>query len=379
MKITIFTLIWVVLASAVHYSSDRIDLSARPAAMGGAFVGVADDLNALEWNPAGLSNATGLEVGVLKYRKLFDHISHDNVYQFGIDFLKPIAIHKKNSFASVSPGQKPVFGMPRLSVGAGINYLGSDVFNQLIVLAGMSLRIIEHGIDSSLCSHTNYSRNALSLGIVVKYIRFGYSPGNFFGVEEGDPILSGIGSTSALTINAGLFGRIRQLRLGVIARNLIEPNMAFQDTPFGKLPASIQAGFSCPLFEDHDRALLLLAYDYEYFSEKINHEIDDYFHLGLEMDLSGPLHILRLFDGFYLRAGMVGENPASSQLKWLTYGFGFNFNLPSAFKLDNWILKFDGFYGDPRQIISDINNFYFSISIQRRPCEKLDVKINKYK
>jgi hypothetical protein len=43
----------------------RIAAGARPGGMGGAYVAVADDLNALLWNPAGLANVTSPEVGAL--------------------------------------------------------------------------------------------------------------------------------------------------------------------------------------------------------------------------------------------------------------------------------------------------------------------------
>ena len=40
----------------------RLDTAPRPAAMGGAFVGLADDVNAINYNPAGLSGITNNEV-----------------------------------------------------------------------------------------------------------------------------------------------------------------------------------------------------------------------------------------------------------------------------------------------------------------------------
>jgi len=51
----------------------KADLGARPAGMGGAFVAIADDLNSLEWNPAGLS---------LLLPNFFD-ASFEHVFWFG--------------------------------------------------------------------------------------------------------------------------------------------------------------------------------------------------------------------------------------------------------------------------------------------------------
>lgn len=50
----------------------KIPSGARPAAMGGAFTGVADDLNALVWNPAGLGRMTTAEATALHARYLVD-------------------------------------------------------------------------------------------------------------------------------------------------------------------------------------------------------------------------------------------------------------------------------------------------------------------
>src|SRR5277367_2440442 len=43
----------------------KIGVGARPIGMGNAFTGVADDINALAWNPAGLSQLTSREMGAM--------------------------------------------------------------------------------------------------------------------------------------------------------------------------------------------------------------------------------------------------------------------------------------------------------------------------
>ncbi len=43
----------------------KIGVGARPAAMGGAYTAVADDVNAIAWNPAGLSGLNKREVGAM--------------------------------------------------------------------------------------------------------------------------------------------------------------------------------------------------------------------------------------------------------------------------------------------------------------------------
>ena len=58
-------LLWPVLAveaeaefkklGTTGFNFVKIDLSARPAAMGSAFMAISDDINSIFWNPAGLT------------------------------------------------------------------------------------------------------------------------------------------------------------------------------------------------------------------------------------------------------------------------------------------------------------------------------------
>jgi len=50
----------------------KLPAGARPTAMGGAFVGLADDLNSLTWNPAGLANVTAMEFSMMHSSYLAD-------------------------------------------------------------------------------------------------------------------------------------------------------------------------------------------------------------------------------------------------------------------------------------------------------------------
>src|SRR3989339_1112789 len=47
-------------------------LGARPLGMGEAFVGLADDINTLQFNPAGLSNILNKEIGAMYFKGLSD-------------------------------------------------------------------------------------------------------------------------------------------------------------------------------------------------------------------------------------------------------------------------------------------------------------------
>src|SRR3989339_564389 len=72
-----FSFIPVVYAGAGSTSADFLNLGigARAIAMGGAFTGLADDVSAEYWNPAGLSRLTGKQV-LTMYDVLFEGMSH---------------------------------------------------------------------------------------------------------------------------------------------------------------------------------------------------------------------------------------------------------------------------------------------------------------
>lgn len=57
--------------SPVLAEYEEVPVGARPLGMGGAFTGLADDVNAISWNPAGLTSLDKLEVTSM-HTKLFD-------------------------------------------------------------------------------------------------------------------------------------------------------------------------------------------------------------------------------------------------------------------------------------------------------------------
>jgi hypothetical protein len=62
-------------SSATGFTFMRIGVGARPVGMGGAYTAVADDANALFWNPAGLALAPGFCADVTMM-KLLQSVSY---------------------------------------------------------------------------------------------------------------------------------------------------------------------------------------------------------------------------------------------------------------------------------------------------------------
>ena len=52
-------------------------LGSRAQAMGGAYIGAADDWTAMYWNPAGLTRAHGLQVQFMHAKQFFTSIQYD--------------------------------------------------------------------------------------------------------------------------------------------------------------------------------------------------------------------------------------------------------------------------------------------------------------
>ncbi|MBI4860830.1 MAG: hypothetical protein HY815_11310 [Candidatus Riflebacteria bacterium] len=66
MRLLVLVIGLLVLAMPTRAEFNDIVTGARPAGMGGAFVALADDINALYWNPAGLTLSRAPQIGAMK-------------------------------------------------------------------------------------------------------------------------------------------------------------------------------------------------------------------------------------------------------------------------------------------------------------------------
>ena len=154
----------------------RIDSGARSEGMGGAFTAVADDVNALTWNPAGLALLQHPEVGYLRMIYISD-IS----YNFGGVAL-PIAE-----------------GENTIGLGAGVINMGVPSFDSTLGVASP----VSAGDNDFFISGAYRIKNIISFGITGKNVLrnlAGYNAGAFggdFGVL--------VTPTDRLRIGAGIF------------------------------------------------------------------------------------------------------------------------------------------------------------------------------
>lgn len=115
-----------------------VGYGARPVALGGAFVGLADDVNAVLWNPAGLTNIEQKELtlsfhnqfGLVKY----NYLGYAMPYNSGLDGLGFAFIYSGDEAMNEMTVQAG-YGrkvLPGLTVGGSIKYRRSSFGNNTI-------------------------------------------------------------------------------------------------------------------------------------------------------------------------------------------------------------------------------------------------------
>lgn len=187
----------------------RQSTGARPFAMGGAYVAVSDDLNALFWNPAGLASITKRELSAMYFKGLSD------VYTGFLGYATPIGEKGKDSI-----------GVGLLTLQGGkilVNYMdgSSHSFNAqqdyVAVLSyardfsdgfllGGSLKVLH----STLVEEYTAETFAVDLGLMYKLmeddLKFGIACQNLGGGIE----YSQEKDTLPLSFKGGVFYRIKK-------------------------------------------------------------------------------------------------------------------------------------------------------------------------
>ena len=202
---------------------------ARAAAMGNAFVAVADNHDAIFFNPAGLNQVKKRGVGYTNVSLFFGGIDGDNLGQHVLSFVQPM-------------GQK-------MSLGLAFERIGSDLMSENGAFLSLGYRLSQK----------------LNLGLNAKYL--------FWSVDDipNDPVsgradpLSG-GSAGNVGVDVGLLWNspIKGAKLGLLLKNVNQPNVASGDAKIdtdgdgigdrtdsdaGKLPMDLHVGLSYPLSE----------------------------------------------------------------------------------------------------------------------------------
>ncbi len=247
----------------------QLGVGARPSAMGEVFTGVADDINTIYWNPAGLA---GIKRGELSmtHALWFEDITYSNF----------------------------VYGRTALggSIGAGFNILNTGAIQKA---DSSGNRLTESYSAADMMGLVSYARpwGSLALGANLKYItsRIDSQSAHSFAADLG-------------ALYSGFRPWGRKLSVGLAVQNVgTKAKYAAEEYP---LPLTVRAGGSLALFKN-----LLLASDLTYTEKDIN------LHAGAEYT--------RAFGAFILaaRAGYKGDTAKElGALSGLTAGLGASWN-----------------------------------------------------
>ncbi|MFC1682597.1 hypothetical protein ACFL0G_00095 [Candidatus Zixiibacteriota bacterium] len=256
-----------------------VGLGARPVGLGRAFVGLADDVNAMLYNPAGLAGLEKMEL-TSTYARLYPGIEDDKLHM---------------GFAGVV---RPFRGIG--TVGFGITNLWADLYGENVFYFSLGRKLGDN----------------LSLGGNLKMLRWsaeGYSDPET-GLSE-----SGL-SWSGFALDAGILYRLKNerllnmtgadgLQLGLAVFNVNQPSVAENGSGDAKLPLGLEGGIV--YFKNTGKSLLSLSRRDEKTRLHIGQEIE----LWNQQTRVGPSSFLIRAGAFTMLSGQKGGE--------LDFGCGF--------------------------------------------------------
>ncbi len=251
--------------SAVPGAFADIGFGARPTAMGGAFVGLADDANATFWNPAGLANISSSSMN--------------------FTFARQLGLINYHSLTYVMP-----LNAKQTGLGFALIYSGDEALTEMTAQAGYA---------------RSYGSFLIGLNLKYRYASFGKNSlsATNFPIFEPDEITLGIsnqvkGSANGFGFDLGLMYLFTdKIAVGIMLRDIYSPVSWNSDNdnpvnkPKGKYSETVPfegiGGVSFKIFDE-----LLFTIDY---SPAFQSEVNDKIKAGAEA---------MFFKMVYLRAGM---------------------------------------------------------------------------
>lgn len=245
-------------------------VGARPLGMGRAFTAVADDVDSLYWNPAGLSTYRSSQVA-------FQH--------------SPLPLEGSFQYLAYS---QPLYALGNL--GIGIVSLNSDKVPR-IDANNIEVGSFDHRETAYMASYANkFKDNKLGLGFTLKMAEKSIAgrSENGFGADVG----------SLFIVN-------ERVRLGAMVRNLVQPRYGFS-TEKEKFPVIARTGASVKFLNQH----LTTAIDLE---KTVGTAQNPKWHFGVEG---------YVIENIFLRAGIdQTEITGGMGLRWhslqFDYGAGY--------------------------------------------------------
>jgi hypothetical protein len=211
-------------ASCLNAAFEETSVGGRPTAMGGAYVGLADDVYSVYHNPAGLALMSQAEFAA-QYSRLFVGLTDNS--------------NLNQSFMAIARPMK--FNRDYGTLGAGwIRFDLSGLYQE----------------NTFILSYAKYGLLPnLSVGINIKYLRLMYGQddytmnaldvnGNATGVP--DSLFTTYGnSLGKIDFDFGLQYKLsHNYRMGLMVSNITEPNLALETGVVASLPRVYKLGFA---------------------------------------------------------------------------------------------------------------------------------------
>ena len=178
-----------------------IGVGARPLGLGGAFVALADDSNAPNYNAAGLAYIEEIQLGATHAQRFSGLITYNTI-----------------------GGIIPLGSVGTLGANIGILAEDSDIYQ-----------------EQTICfSYGNTIFKQLGVGANLKLFGITYDEENEFVIEN--PYFSQT-SSSALSFDVGLIAKpFNSLSIGISVENLLPADMSISETHTDSVPQNIRAG-----------------------------------------------------------------------------------------------------------------------------------------
>jgi hypothetical protein len=282
--------------SSIPAAFVEVGMGARPAAMGGAYSGLADDINAIYWNPSGLVNLKSKEASFTT-AKLYGLIRY-NLLEFGM----PLNIDDT-----------------RQGIGFGLLYSGDDAEREFTLTLGYARDVGPVSVGANLkYRYASFGNNSLNAS-------------DYNGVFTDDEFQQGVldqvhGSANGFGIDLGLLYQFSEkIRMGLMIRDLYSPIRwdSQSDSKLAKgkytetVPVETVIGTSYKVFDE-----LTVTAD---FQPALTNDVSNMIRGGAE---------LRLFQFLYVRAGLQNTINNFDDEKYVL-GFGFNLGVKkSSIKFD---------------------------------------------
>ena len=201
MKYCYVLLLTLLFTQPVSAAFNDIGVGARPLGLGGAFVALADDSNAANYNAAGLAYVNNIHLGAT-YAQRFSGLVNYSI------------------IASIIPVGRVG------TIGADVGFLSEDsgIYNEQTFRFSYAKTIIKQ----------------IGIGVNLKYFGTSYDDANE-SVKE-NPYFAQI-SSSAFSFDIGMMAKpTNSLHIGISAENLAPADISISDEETDTIPQNIRAG-----------------------------------------------------------------------------------------------------------------------------------------